>query len=91
MSERTFAAYVEGLREAGWRGDERVVRFAYAASTALYVTPMLPLWLARVADPARREWLERKCRRKASEVVRGWALLLEHSLRLADEAYALVD
>ena len=89
MSERTFAAYVEGLREAGWRGDDRVVRFAYAASTALYVTPMLPLWLARIADPARREWLERKCRRDASDVVHGWALLLDHSLGLADEAYAL--
>jgi len=91
MSERSFAAYVEGLRDAGWQGDERVVRFAYAASAALYMTPPLPFWLARIADPARREWLERKCGRDAREVVRGWALLLDQMLGLADEAYALLE
>ncbi|MGH2472973.1 MAG: hypothetical protein ACRDG6_11305 [Candidatus Limnocylindria bacterium] len=91
MSKRAFAAYVEGLREAGWRGDERVVRFAYAASAALYLAPLLPFWLARIADPARREWIERKCRRDAREVVRAWALLLDHTLGLADEAYALAE
>lgn len=86
MSERAFAAYVEGLREAGWRGDERTVRFAYAASSALYLAPLLPFWLSRIGDPGRREWIERKCRRDAHEVVRGWALLLDHALGLADEA-----
>ena len=87
LSARAFAAYVEGLREAGWRGDERRVRFAYAASTPLYLA-LLPLWIAR--NVARREWLERKCRRPVQDVVRGWAILLDHALDLADEAYALV-
>jgi hypothetical protein len=91
MSARAFIAYVEGLRDAGWRGEERVVRFAYAASTALYLAPILPFWLARVADPARRQWIERKCGRDVSEVVRGWALLLDHALDLADEAYVLAE
>src|SRR3989442_10338796 len=91
MSERVFATYVEGLREAGWRGDERVVRFAYAASSALYMVPPLPFWFARIGDPARRGWLERKCRRDAREIVRGWALLLDQMLGLAEESYALAD
>ena len=91
MSARSFAAYVEGLRDAGWRGDERLVRFAYAASAALYMVPPLPFWFARISDPARREWIERKCRRDAGEVVRGWALLLDHLLGLADESYALAN
>jgi hypothetical protein len=91
MSRRTFTAYVEGLGEAGWRGDEGVVRFAYAASAALYMVPPLPLWLRRIADPARREWIERKCGREAHEIVRGWALLLDHLLGLADEAYELAS
>jgi hypothetical protein len=90
MSEHAYAAYVEGLRDAGWRGDEGEVRFAYGASAALYMAPALPLWLNRIADPARREWLERKSRRDAQEVVRAWALLLDHLLGLADEAYALL-
>ena len=91
LSERAFAAYVEGLHEAGWRGDERVVRFAYAASTALYLAPVVPFWLARVRDRARREWIERKCGRPADDVVRAWVVLLGHALELADEAYARVD
>jgi len=32
-----------------------------------------------------------KCRRDAREIVRGWALLLNHMLGLADKAYALVE
>jgi hypothetical protein len=91
LSRRAFAAYVDGLREAGWRGDERVVRFAYAASSALYLAPVLPFWIARIGVPARREWIERKCGRDADEIVRGWALLLDHALDLADEAYAAAD
>jgi hypothetical protein len=87
LSKRAFAAYVDGLREAGWRGDERVVRFAYAASLALYVAPVVPFWLARIADPVRREWVERKCGRPAEDIVRAWVALLDHTLELADEAY----
>jgi hypothetical protein len=90
MSERAYAAYVDGMREAGWRGDERVVRFAYAASTALYLGPPVSFWLARVADTFRREWVERKCGRPAEEVVRAWVVLLYHALDLADDAHALV-
>jgi hypothetical protein len=91
LSDRAFAAYLAGMREAGWRGDKRDVRFAYAASAALYAAPMVPLWLGRVADPTRREWLERKCRRPIEEVVRGWAMLLDHVLDLAAEADRIAE
>jgi hypothetical protein len=35
LDEALFAGYLAGLREAGWRGDPRPVRFAYAAHAAL--------------------------------------------------------
>lgn len=35
LDEALFAGYLAGLRDAGWRGDERQVRFAYAAHAAL--------------------------------------------------------
>jgi hypothetical protein len=35
LDEALFAGYLAGLREAGWSGDERQVRFAYAAHAAL--------------------------------------------------------
>jgi hypothetical protein len=88
-SDRAFANYVAGMRDTGWRGDQRVVRFAYAASAALHAAPMVPFWLGRVADPARRDWLERKCRRPVQEIVRGWAILLDHVLALADKANSI--
>ena len=35
LDEALFAGYLAGLRDEGWRGDERPVRFAYAAHAAL--------------------------------------------------------
>jgi hypothetical protein len=35
LDEALFAGYLGGLRDAGWRGEERQVRFAYAAHAAL--------------------------------------------------------
>jgi hypothetical protein len=35
LDEAVFAAYVEGLRDAGWQGDERLVRMAYTGSLAM--------------------------------------------------------
>jgi hypothetical protein len=35
LDEALFTGYLAGLRDAGWRGDERLVRFAYAAHAAL--------------------------------------------------------
>ena len=35
LDDRISNAYLIGLRDAGWHGDPRVVRFGYAATTAL--------------------------------------------------------
>ena len=35
LDEALFAGYLAGLQDAGWRGDPRPVRFAYAAHAAL--------------------------------------------------------
>ncbi len=43
MDAAIFAGYIAGLRDAGWQGDERLVRFGFTALTALK---------AGVADPA---------------------------------------
>ncbi|MCB0185106.1 MAG: aminoglycoside phosphotransferase family protein, partial [Caldilineaceae bacterium] len=43
LDQTIFTGYVAGLREAGWQGDERLVRFGFTALTALKDA---------VADPA---------------------------------------
>lgn len=35
LDEAVFAGYLDGLREAGWQGDPRLVRLGYTAACAL--------------------------------------------------------
>jgi hypothetical protein len=53
LEERAFAGYLEGLRDAGWGGDARAVRFAYAASAALLLAFIVPV-LDVATDPAQQ-------------------------------------
>jgi hypothetical protein len=49
--------YVEGLREGGWRGDEREVRRGFALSAVRWA--FMLGWLGAVLDPVRAAQLER--------------------------------
>jgi hypothetical protein len=52
LDETVFAAYVDGLRDAGWRGDERLVRMAYTGSLAMrYLVGPLRNALPVLASP----------------------------------------
>ena len=42
-----FAGYVAGLREAGWAGDERLVRLGFTADAALRYTVGPSVWCCR--------------------------------------------
>jgi hypothetical protein len=65
LDEALFAGYLAGLRDSGWRGDERPVRFAYATHAALRnafnaVGATMPDEAARMAAQQRygRTWEE---------------------------------
>lgn len=88
-----FAGYVAGLRDVGWQGDERLVRFGFTANAALK---------AGVAEPAIR--LPNVARRAAAlppdaEPPRllspgGYPQAIaraQHLLAMGEEARALVD
>ncbi|MGN9841952.1 hypothetical protein ACTMTI_27875 [Nonomuraea sp. H19] len=49
LDAAVYGGYVRGLREAGWRGDERLVRLAVCASAVKYDF-LTPLMLARVSE-----------------------------------------
>ena len=86
-----FAAYVAGLREAGWLGDERLVRLGFTADAALHNTVgLLQLVLPVVTDPALHSCVEDLLGRPFAEVVEGWAALWPFQLGLAAEARALL-
>ncbi|HEY8597912.1 MAG TPA: hypothetical protein VIL85_05745 [Thermomicrobiales bacterium] len=50
-----FAGYLAGLREAGWDGDERLVRLGMCASAIKYVW-LPPLMLARAGDATQLDY-----------------------------------
>jgi hypothetical protein len=49
LDEAVFGGYVSGLREAGWQGDERLVRLGMRASAVKYEW-LSPLMVQRASD-----------------------------------------
>jgi hypothetical protein len=86
-----FAGYVAGLREAGWTGDERVVRLGFTAAAALrHTVGLLRLVWPVVSDPALRPVVEDLFGHPLEEVVEAWAELWSFQFGLAEEARALL-
>jgi hypothetical protein len=86
-----FAAYVAGLREAGWAGDERLVRLGFTANAALrHTVGLLAPMLQVVTDPALPADVEAFFGRSFAQVLEGWAELWPFQFELAEEARALL-
>lgn len=86
-----FDGYVEGLREAGWRGDRRMVRFVYTAASALrYGIGYPQLELPVLLDESRHAWAEQLMGRPMEEVADQDAECRRFLLGLADEARGLL-
>jgi hypothetical protein len=91
LAAACFAGYVAGLREAGWAGDEHLVRLGFAVDAALrHTVGLLRVILPLVADTARRPVVEDRFGRPLEEVVETWAELWTFQLALAEEARALL-
>ncbi len=67
-----FAGYVAGLQEAGWVGDERLVRLGFTAAASLrYTVGAVQLVLPLMIDPSLRSAVEDLIGRSFAEVVTG--------------------
>jgi hypothetical protein len=58
LEDVVLAGYVEGLADAGWRGDERLVRLGYTAGIAMR-WGCAPYWALIGDEPLvnRIEWM----------------------------------
>jgi hypothetical protein len=83
------AGYVAGLREAGWRGDERLVRLGYAATAALQFCALAAALKWGFASAEERPRLEASVRMSLEAVLDRHAARQPFGLDLADEAQAL--
>ena len=87
-----FTGYVAGLREAGWIGDERLVRLGFTAAAALrYTVGAVQLQVPVLTDLARLPAVERLLGRPFAEVVAAWDELWSFQFALAEEARALLS
>ncbi len=87
LDDACFDAYLAGLRDAGWRGDERQVRLGVVASCVKY-TWLLPLVLARAGD-AEHTAYHRVA--DSEHLYRQRGLAFMHLVRWSDEALRLLD
>lgn len=90
--EAAFEAYLEGLRQAGWQGDVRRVRFACATAACLRWAGYQVMWLggciqakangktSGIDDLARKQGLS------IEETLRRWGLAISFLFDVADEA-----
>ena len=89
LDEAVFSGYLNGLRDAGWREDSRLVRLGYTATCALRWGVVGLWWLQDLGDPTKQAGLENHWNRPLAELVSQWARTTNYILGLAQEAYRL--
>jgi hypothetical protein len=90
LSDVVFSGYLEGLREAGWRGTSDQVRIGYTAGAALrWVVPGL-FGIAYALDERRHADAERTFGRPIEALMDHWGAVTCFLLKLNDEAETLL-
>jgi hypothetical protein len=83
LDQVVFEGYIQGLREAGWRGDPRAVRWTYVAASILrYEGTGLAVM---VADETKHGLLEQIFEHPLEEMLEVWANTNRFYYHLADE------
>lgn len=73
LTDRCLTGYLAGLRDAGWRGDPRLVAAGFAATAALRQGPLLGAVALIAMTPAERAPLERVMETSTEAFADRWA------------------
>jgi hypothetical protein len=90
LDDAVFTSYVRGLRDVGWRGDERVVRLGMCAAAVKYEW-LASVELMRAQLPADTPVLAYGVPTDRTRLVAARAGMLAFVCRYADEARRLID
>ena len=91
LDELVFAGYLAGLREAGWQGEPRMVRFGYTAASALrYLLAFTGISLRIALREDDHAWAEQRHGRPIEEIMDREGEWRRFLLGLADEAWELL-
>lgn len=86
-----FAAYLRGLRAAGWNGDADAVRLGFTSAAALrYSIGALRLFVGPLADASLHPLIERTEKRSMTQIVAALTELWAFEDELAAEARSLL-
>lgn len=85
LDQVVFEGYVEGLHEAGWRGDPRIVRSTYAVSSILRLCIGVSGVAFMVADESQHKLLEQIFGHPLEELLDVWTNTNRFLFQLADE------
>jgi hypothetical protein len=91
LDQIVFERYLEGLHSAGWHGDPRRVRFAYAVESALKFSVGVYGVAFMVADESQHPLLEQIFGHPPEELVEVWGGTIRFLAELADEARELAS
>jgi hypothetical protein len=91
LEDIAFEGYLEGLHQAGWRGDPRQVRLGYTAASIRYRFPELGNAISILLDESQHAWSERVFGQPLEEVQAHWTQAWNLVDSLTDEARALMD
>lgn len=87
-----FARYLDGLHDAGWRGDPRAVRLGYTGTTALRYGPGITGELLRlILDPSNHAWAAQAYGWPMAELCDRFGEQILVGLQYADEARRLLE
>jgi hypothetical protein len=90
LKEIVMDGYLEGLRQAGWRGDAQQVRLGYAAACVRYLFPEIERWLALIRDESLHPAMEQSIGVPMVEVFHTMCLQRRHHFRELDDARKLM-
>ncbi|MEM7330955.1 MAG: phosphotransferase [Chloroflexota bacterium] len=91
FGELIYQGYLAGLREAGWQGEERLVRLGFTASSVLrWLMPGL-FWLRGTVDPEYVDQWTAWWQRPLPVMLTQWVKVTIYLLNLADEALKLAN
>jgi hypothetical protein len=89
LDQIVFTGFLSGLRDAGWRGDERLVRLGYTAATALRRLGTYGHALSAILDEKMHASFERVAGVSITQCADHWARAGNYVETLADEARRL--
>jgi hypothetical protein len=91
LVEPIFEAYLGGLKQAGWTGNERQVKLAYLTRLGCEANRMTAFVLALVDNPQFRAWGEQSVGHSAEEICDRWGDALPFLLSQTDRALELAS